>query len=123
MKIDPRIYVLLFAAESIFLVYMALQPGYAVPTLHIPFLRPGDLEHFLAYLVYGLLAYGTFGQRLGGRKLVIMTLGWCMIFAGFTEWLQVLVPTRFADPADWLVDAMGSVTGIVIARRKTPAKK
>jgi VanZ family protein len=123
MERNKSLFTVLFAAESLFLVYMALQPGYAVPTFHMPFLRGGDLEHFLAYLIYGFLAFRTFGQRLAGRRLALAALGWCMLFAGFTEGLQAFVPTRFADPADWVVDVMGSGVGILLTRLGMPAKK
>jgi VanZ family protein len=109
--------VLLFVAESMFLVYMAFQPGYAVPSFHIPFLRGGDMEHLLAYLVYGFLALGAFARRFMGRELILLAIGWCCLFAGLTEGIQAFVPSRFADPADWVVDVLGSSAGILVSRK------
>jgi len=107
----------LFVAESAFLIYMAFQPGYAVPTFHFPFLRGGDLEHFLAYLVYGFLGFRTFSLRFGSRKSLLASLLFCSLFGGLTEGIQAFVPTRFADPADWLLDAIGSCAGIAISSK------
>lgn len=107
-----RLVPVLFAAETMFLFYMALQPGYAIPAVRIPFLRGGDLEHFIAYLVYGFLAFRTFSMRFQKRESILVSVAWTMLFAGLTEGMQGFVPTRFADPADWLVDVMGSLVGI-----------
>jgi len=107
----------MFAAESIFLIYMALQPGYAVPTFHFPFFRGGDMEHFLAYLVYGILGYGTLSPRLGQGAGLAASLAFCGLFAGLTEGMQAFVPTRFADPVDWAVDVLGSSAGILASRK------
>lgn len=108
----------LFAAESIFLFYMAFQPGYAIPSFHFPFLREGDLEHFLAYLAYGFLAYGAFSLKIRDRKrALLLSLVWAGFFAGLTEGIQAFVPTRFADPADWVVDVIGAGAGVCISRR------
>ena len=107
---------LLFAAETLFLFYMALQPGYAVPSLGMPFLRGGDFEHFLAYLAYGLLAYGTFSLKIRDRKrALIFSLAWCAFYGGITEGMQAFVPTRVADPLDWMADVLGAGAGIVLA--------
>ena len=108
---------LLFAAESIFLIYMAFQPGYAIPAFHFPFLRGGDGEHFLAYLAYGFLAYGAFSLKIRDRKALLLSLVWAGFFAGVTEGIQAFVPTRFADPADWVVDVIGAGAGVCISRR------
>jgi VanZ family protein len=113
----------LFVAESIFLIYMALQPGYAVPTFHFPFFRGGDFEHFLAYLVYGILGYATFSPRLGQARGLALSLVFCGLFAGLTEGMQAFVPTRFADPTDWVVDVLGSSAGILAWRRDVLLRK
>lgn len=108
---------ILFVAESVFLFYMSLQPGYAVPSFHIPFFRPGDMEHFLAYLVYGFLGYKTFSLKCSPQESLMISLVVCGLFGGFTEGIQAYVPTRFAYPLDWLVDVMGSFAGIFISTR------
>jgi VanZ family protein len=107
----------LFIAESVFLFCMSFQPGYAVPSFHIPFFRPGDLEHFLTYLVYGFLGYKTFSLKYSPRKSLMISLVVCGLFGGFTEAMQAFVPSRFADPLDWLVDVTGSFVGIFISTR------
>ena len=96
---------------------MAFRPGYAVPTLHIPFFRGGDLEHFLAYMVYGFLGYRTFFLKYSKKESLLISLAFCSLFGAFTEGMQAFVPTRFADPADWLVDVMGSSAGIAMAAK------
>ncbi|HJW96814.1 MAG TPA: VanZ family protein [archaeon] len=112
----------LFVAESAFLFYMALQPSSAVPTFGFPFFRNGDLEHFLAYLVYGILGYKTFSMKCSPKKSLTLSLSFCMLFAGFTEGIQAFVPTRVADPADWIVDSIGSGAGIYALRTDLPRR-
>ena len=107
---------LLFVAEGAFLLYMAFQPSSAVPSLGFPFLRNGDLEHFLAYLLFGILGYRTFSTRFSPKDSLLISLAFCSLYAGFTEGIQMYVPTRVADPLDWVVDSIGSVAGIYAIR-------
>jgi len=108
----------LFACESVFLFYMALQPRYAVPSIGMPFLRGGDLEHFLAYLAYGILACGTFSLKIRDRKkAALATLAWCALYGGIIEGMQAFVPSRLADPLDWVADVLGSGAGVLVAKR------
>lgn len=116
-KNTSYLFPVLFAAESAFLLYMALQPGYAIPSFHFPFFRGGDLEHFLAYLVYGFLGYRTFSLKFIPRQSLLISLAFCAMFGALTEGLQAFVPTRFADPMDWLVDAIGSSAGALSSRK------
>jgi len=111
-RLPSKVVPALFAAESLFLFCIALQPGYAIPAVRIPFLREGDIEHLLAYLAYGFLAFRAFSMRFQKRQNILVSVAWTMLFAGLTEGLQAFVPTRFADPADWFVDVMGSLVGI-----------
>lgn len=114
----------LFACESVFLFYMALQPGYAVPSLGMPLLRAGDFEHFLAYLAYGLLAYGTFSLKIREKKrAILLSLAWCALYGGITEGMQAFVPSRLADPLDWVADALGSGAGVLVAKWSRKIKK
>ena len=117
-----RIMPILFVAEAAFLLYMAFQPSTSVPTLGFPFFRNGDLEHFLAYLVFGILGYMTFSLKYGPRDSLLVSLALCSLYAGLTEGVQMYVPTRVADPLDWVVDSIGSIVGIYAARTDLPKR-
>ena len=64
------------------------------------------LGHFIMYGAGGALA-GWAGWRAGGRSGM-----WALVFVIATgavdELHQATVPTRTADPLDWLVDAVGA---------------
>ena len=113
MKKVSWLWTVLFTAETAFLLYMAVQPSTSVPGFHLPFFRGGDFEHFLAYLVYGILGYKTFSLRFGPEKGFQAALLVCCLFGGITEGIQMFVPTRTADLVDWLVDALGAGTGVL----------
>ena len=69
-----------------------------------------DIEHFGAFLVIGFL----FGLGFEARA-------WVLIVAGITgtlmlECLQIPLPTRHARIEDFVVDSVGIVAGILVAR-------
>ena len=100
--------------ESAFLIYFSFLPSYDIPTIHIPFLRPGDFEHFIAYLIYGILLFGTLKFNGLNKYEFLTAMIIVSFFAGLTEVIQFFVPTRFLDPIDWLIDIFGSSTGIYV---------
>jgi len=44
-------------------------------------------------------------------RMVGVILALCALAGGLDEWHQSFVPGRVADPADWLLDLCGAVTG------------
>lgn len=86
------------------IVLLSLAPGSARP--HTPL--PGWSEHFLAYLIAGLLvAIGSFSSR--GRLIACAA---CVAAAGALEILQNFSPGR--SPSLW--DALASAGGVTAAQ-------
>ncbi len=103
------VFPILFAAESAFLIYMAFQPGNAVPTFHFPFLRGGDFEHFLTYLVYGFLGYRTFSLRFKPRNALLISL--LLLFKAFDS-MTLAILTMLNVP----FALVGGVFGLALAQ-------
>ena len=111
-----HIFGIILFAESVFLVYMALLPSGAVPSAPgFLFLRGGDLEHFIAYVIYGFLMERT----LGSMKIIKNRYAKALVLASFfalgTELLQAFVPSRYPDVLDWLVDSIGCAIGSYVS--------
>lgn len=72
--------------------------------------------HVLLYLVLGYLAGRALlrGRNPQVWQLLALVLG-MLAYGALDELHQRWIPTRTADPADWVADAAGSLTGIVAA--------
>jgi VanZ family protein len=122
---NGRLILLMLAiTESVALVWFSVLPSIeVVPAAGL--LRPGDLEHFAAYSVYGFLWAGVFGYtaRSSKGRNRMMIAGFIFPFAiasamgAFCEALQLFVPTRTADVLDWLIDSLGATFGIAVASK------
>jgi VanZ family protein len=57
-----------------------------------------------------------FQKRFGNikRKLFILTIVVALFYGAFDELHQMFIPGRFADIYDWLADAVGSMSGVLI---------
>jgi VanZ family protein len=111
-------FIVLASVETAGLLFFALLPS--VVTVETGFLRPGDLEHLLAYTVYGFLLSGVFYRLPGPGKAWSRTLvAGCFVGIVF-EFIQLFVPTRTADPVDAIVNCTGVFTGLVISRYVIP---
>jgi len=95
--------------ESIFLIYFSLLPVSVTPSAGVAAPLEGYFQHFLAYLVYGLLLAAAFSLRSRKTFFLITAIGVGMGL--LTETIQLFVPTRFFDPLDWLADLLGVVAG------------
>ena len=104
----------LLIAESLGLIYMSFLP--AVSVVPAGFLRPGDLEHFAAYAIYGSLLVGVLGQKFKGNVLIMMCLAVGFFVGCLTEIIQFFVTYREADIIDCFVDGLGVLVGSVIMR-------
>lgn len=108
-----RILAFLIVLETVVLLYLSFQPS--PPVAPRVFLRAGDLEHIIAYLVYGgmwalLLRDMDFKKRL----LVAVVVGSALGVS--SELIQGFVPGRVADPVDWLLDTGGAGIGGIIQK-------
>jgi hypothetical protein len=117
-------YLSLAVAETIALIWFSSIPSAEfVPTGVL--LRPGDLEHFIAYSVYGFLwsrVFVNFNEIRGKRENrilfgLILPLLIGSVAGAACETIQLFVPTRVADMLDWAIDAFGSFFGAAIASK------
>lgn len=99
----------------------------AVPTgRHLP---SDKTLHYFAYLTLGVLIWASLATLGKNRTVRAIALGPVMLaYAAFDEITQPLVG-RHADPRDWLFDAAGLLTALLICealrtlmtRRNKPA--
>jgi len=123
MNHDKKFYACLSLAlaETIALLWFSALPSVeTIPTGG--FTRPGDLDHFAAYAVYGFLWAGVFRflakpSKTGRREIFLLLLPVIIGSAvgAASEAMQLFVPTRTADVLDWLTDTAGSSLGAVVA--------
>ena len=103
--------------ESVLLIYFSLLPASLVPGTGLA--PPGwPLEHFLAYLAYGLLLSGALLARSKKALLAAIIIGAGMGL--LTETIQLFVPTRSFEISDWLADLAGTALGAAAYRLKGP---
>ena len=74
--------------------------------------------HFLCYAVLATLCYFTFGALLGvpSKKRIVSAAGAfavSVLYASFDEFHQTFVDGRFGSPVDVLIDAGGSLFGVL----------
>lgn len=117
MRKDSRFeaYAILFILETAFLFWFSLL--HFVEPISVPVLRLGDLEHFLAYGLYGFLGSRVARYYVKGWKVFLFGLVVGVAVGGITEGLQYFVPGRTGDAMDWAVDAIGSLAGAAAAFR------
>ncbi|MBN2042196.1 MAG: VanZ family protein [Candidatus Aenigmarchaeota archaeon] len=114
-------YLALALAETLFLLWFSFLPS--VPTVRTDFLRGGDIEHFIAYLVYGLLWGRVFSHiGAGRRKVMIMPILIGFFVGTACESIQLFVPARMADIIDIAVDTAGAAFGAWISFKKIDFK-
>ena len=69
--------------------------------------------HFFEYLILGILVYYMFKQ-FNVNKTIICTLLLCIIYSCSDEIHQLFIPGRTGKIIDCLIDALGSITGILL---------
>lgn len=73
----------------------------------------GDkLAHLAMYGVLGLLALRAVWATRPTLLSAGLTLAALAVFAAADEWHQQFIPSRSADPADWIADLAGSTLGV-----------
>jgi hypothetical protein len=83
------------------LVWLTIAPPLARPDSGVPH----DLEPFASFFIAGALWYMGYSRRL------LLCLPFVVLFAGWLELLQMLLPGRHARILDFVVDALGTWTG------------
>jgi VanZ family protein len=121
-KMKLYAYFSLAIAETFTLFWFSLLPS--VTFVSTGGLRPGDIEHLAAYLVYGFLWTGFFRffaritkRRVPGILLLVIPLLIGSAVGATCETLQLFVPGRVADPIDWAIDTLGAFCGAFAASK------
>lgn len=114
---------ILITVESVVLIVFSALPVGSLPSLgtELPFLD--YLQHYLAYLVYGLLLGALWIRGLDMKKGVVMVLIVGIDFGLVNELIQLFAPTRIFDPIDIAVNALGilTATGVLFLKERRKA--
>jgi len=89
----------------------------APPSLRPESELPHNLEHLVGFFVAGVLWHLAYSSRL------LLWLGVAILYAGGIELLQLLAPGRHARFTDFVVDALGACSGILVASVATHASR
>jgi VanZ family protein len=87
--------------------YFSSLPAKKVPSF------PDFIPHFIEYFILGILVFLTLREHLIKRPNLLASF-WCFFYALTDEFHQLYVPGRQATLKDWLVDAAGALTGVLL---------
>jgi VanZ family protein len=122
MEWDKKFYVYLslVVLESLALFWFSFAPS--VDFVRTGVLRLGDLEHLIAYTVYGFLLSRVLRYFVKDWRVVLFSLIIGSFVGGLCEGVQYFLPYRVGDVADWFLDTLGSFIGASISSKfKTPS--
>ncbi|MDD4916070.1 MAG: VanZ family protein [Methylococcales bacterium] len=86
-----------------------LSDQHKLPSPHL-FDNEDKLQHFLAYLLMGALAWQAFAHwRLPRIRLFMLSVAFCGLYGWSDEWHQSFVAGRHSGFADWLADFLGGL--------------
>jgi len=115
MKKDFKFWIFfsLAALETIILFWFSVLSS--VGTIETGFMRLGDLEHFIAYAVYGFLLNQVAGYYMNRRRALIVSVLIGSFVGGLSESIQHFIPYRTGDVLDWAADTIGSFAGALVS--------
>ena len=127
---NKRFWSWIFIFWLVCLVVLSIIPNLTPESLQMKdesLLRTDYIQHLLVFLILPVLYYLSDGQTFIDRFIssprVILFAG--ILFACFTEALQLAVPGRTFNPVDMLLNAMGVLAGaglVWLWRRKMKTK-
>jgi len=90
-----------------------------LPVERLPSIGLTDkINHFIAYFVLAVLVNLTLiyqrKSKFLFKKAQIVTIVICLFYGALDELHQLLVPGRSAETLDWVADASGTFTGVLI---------
>lgn len=110
-----KIALILLLVETITLLYLAVLP-YGISFIEpvgIRYLRPSDIEHTIAFAVWGVLFVLTFNNSIPNkRNLYLLGIIGAALLGIWCETLQFFIPTRWADLFDVYFDGLGGFLGV-----------
>jgi VanZ family protein len=75
------------------------------------------IAHFVGYAGLSFLAAVVMLRRSRwSRRNALLLLGAVMAYGVLDELMQIPIPGRNADVADWISDCLGAMTGIILFR-------
>ncbi|MEE9323444.1 MAG: VanZ family protein [Candidatus Aenigmarchaeota archaeon] len=122
LEFDRKFYVYLslVVLETFVLLWFSFSPSVDFVRTDFPLIRLGDLEHFIAYGIYGFLLGRVFKYFFSGKKSVLLSLVIGSFMGGLCEISQYFLPYRVGDVIDWIIDTFGSLVGGFINSRFKP---
>ncbi len=90
-------------------------PGRDLPRIDIP--HADKLFHLVEYFVFGILLIRAFDQsnvNVSLAKLSILAIIIALCYGALDELFQRSVPGRSSDIVDYIVDCIGSLSGIIL---------
>lgn len=71
--------------------------------------------HFILYFILGTLCFNFINQfKVEKKKIIIISLLICVLYACSDEIHQLLIPGRSGEIRDVLIDSIGSILGILL---------
>lgn len=109
----------IFVFWLIALLVLSIIPNFSPESIKIEnkgFLRTDYIQHFLVFLVLPIFYFFS-GQRTFLNRFLkshgsLIFAG--IIYASFTELIQLLVPGRTFNPVDLLLNVSGLITGVLL---------
>lgn len=71
--------------------------------------------HFFAYMILGIFVSNALYKN-GNKKVVLYSFVFCFMYAVSDELHQIIVPGRGCQLKDVIIDSVGSITGILLAK-------
>jgi VanZ family protein len=99
------------AAATVILLYYSWLPFTGAGGPEPP---SGNPIHFVAFVAYAIIVFITASRFTNTERSAFATLLVSASIGAITELGQLLVPGRFCDPMDWLVDMAGTMVGIAV---------
>ncbi len=85
--------------------------GFSRFSFQIPHLD--KLVHFCMYLGLGFLTFRSWSQTAKSRNTAWLAVLFCVLYGMMDEVHQLFLIDRTADVIDWIMDATGSIFGVM----------
>ena len=92
------------------------------PNLNLPFPQADKGIHFILYIPLLLLVIRFLRGNLK-KNVLLASIIFSLLYAASDEWHQSFVPTRKMDFFDFLADALGIMSGVIIFQIISKLKK
>ncbi len=102
--------------KKIILGYLALILALSsIPAQSMPPLAILTFDKGIHFIEYGILGYLVGRYLYSVNKSILFGILFCALFGAFDETWQFFIPGRISSVYDWIADALGSASGLVLA--------